>query len=252
MVRFRRQTYSLENATLAMELTLSDRVNIAEGTMGLWLRPERTVRFTAGQFGDFTLGQPPYTDSRGNTRTFSFASAPDNDRILIATRLRDSAFKRSLTVVPLGATFQLMGPMGGFTLHKDAHRPAVFLAGGIGITPVRSIVEHATQRRLAHRICVFYSNQTRARVAFLEDFEAWARTNDNLRFVPTLTQERTEGWAYEHGPIDQQMIAKYVPDLGAPVYYIVGPPAMVRRMKGVLEGIGIHELQIKSEDFAGY
>lgn len=106
--------------------------------MAFRFEPEKPVRFTPGQFGDFTLTDPPYTDAKGNTRTFSFAGAPESDGIMIATRMRDSAFKRSLATLPIGTPVQLMGPMGSFTLHKDSGRPAVFLTGGIGITPVRS------------------------------------------------------------------------------------------------------------------
>lgn len=235
-----------------MKLMLSERRDIAENTKAIWFEPEKPVRFTAGQFGDFTLIDPPYMDEKGSTRTFSFASAPGNDRIMIATRMRDSAFKRSLEKLPIGAPVQLMGPMGSFTLHKDPARPAVFLTGGIGITPVRSIVEQATQTRMPRRIFVFYSNLTRARMAFFEDFEAWSRRNSNLSFIPTLTEERPQDWRFELGKIDRQMLSRHIPEMHASVYYIVGPPTMVATLKELLGEIDLDELQIKSEDFAGY
>ena len=235
-----------------MKLILSDRKDVAEDTKAIWFRPEKPVRFTAGQFGDFALIDPPYVDDKGNTRTFSIANAPGADLIMVATRLRESAYKRSLDALPIGAAVRLMGPMGGFTLHKDASRPAVFLTGGIGITPVRSIVEHATQNRTAHSITVFYSNRTRARAAFLDDFLGWRRDNANLTFVPTLTDEKPESWAFELGPIDRRMLARHIGDLRTPVYYVVGPPSMVATLKGLLEDIGLDEMQIRSEDFAGY
>lgn len=235
-----------------MELRLSDRREVAEGTMAFWFDPERPVRFTPGQFGDFTLTDPPFTDEKGNTRTFSLASAPESDRIMIATRMRDSAFKRSLATLPMGTPVQLMGPMGSFTLHEDPTRPAVFLTGGIGITPVRSIVEQATQQQMPHRILVFYSNRTLGRMAFFDDFQAWSHANENLRFIPLLTEERPKDWKFEVGKFDRRMLSRHVPDLHAPVYYIVGPPAMVAAMNELLKKIGLDELQIKSEDFAGY
>ncbi len=235
-----------------MKLILAHKADIAENTKAIWFEPEKPLRFTPGQFGDFTLTDPPVTDAKGNTRTFSFASAPGHDRIMIATRMRGSAFKRSLEQLPIGTRAQLMGPMGGFTLHKDPARPAVFLTGGIGITPVRSIVEHATRQRMPHRIFVFYANRTIARMAFLDDFQAWSRVNLNLSFIPTLTEEKPKDWELELGAIDRRMLSGYVADLRAPVYYVVGPPAMVATMKTLLEEIGVDEMQIRSEEFAGY
>jgi ferredoxin-NADP reductase len=235
-----------------MKLILSDKRDIAENTKAIWFQPEKPLRFTTGQFGDFTLVDPPFTDERGNTRTFSFASTPESDRIMIATRMRDSAFKRSLEKLPIGTPVQLMGPMGSFTLHKDPIRPAVFLAGGIGITPVRSIVEQATQHRKPHQILVFHSNRTRAQMAFCEDFQVWCRGNMNLSFIPTLTEERPKDWKFELGKIDRRMLSGYISDMHAPVYYIVGPPPMVAAMKELLKETDLDEMQIKSEEFAGY
>lgn len=235
-----------------MKLLLSERRKVAEDTMAFWFEPEKQVQFKPGQFGDFSLVDPPYTDAEGNTRTFSFACAPESERIMIATRVRDSAFKRSLAALPIGSHVQLKGPMGDFVLHKDPKRPAVFLVGGIGVTPVRSIFEHASQHLKTHRLFVFYANATRARTAFFDDFKAWSASNANLSFVPTLTDESPKEWGFETGKIDRQMLSRHLTELNAPVYYVVGPPAMVAAMKELLDDIGIDELQVKSEDFAGY
>lgn len=235
-----------------MNLFLSDSRKVAEDTMAFWFEPEQPMRFKPGQFGDFSIVDPPYTDAEGNTRTFSFASAPESERIMIATRMRESAFKRSLTALPTGSPIQLKGPMGDFVLHKDPKRPAVFLVGGIGITPVRSIVEHASKQHLSHQLFVFYTNATRARAAFIDDFKAWSASNANLSFVPTLTDESPKEWVFETGKLDRQMLSRHISNLNTPIYYVVGPPAMVAAMKEILDDIGIDEMQVKSEDFAGY
>lgn len=235
-----------------MKLLLSKKEEVADGTMAFWFEPEKPMQFTAGQFGDFTLTNPPFEDAKGNTRTFSLAGTPGDDRIMIATRMRDSAFKNSLAALPIGSPVQFMGPMGSFTLHKDPARPAVFLTGGIGITPVRSIVEYATIQKLSHRIVLFYSNTTLSRTAFLKDFDAWSKSNANFSFIPTLTDENPDGWAFETSLLDHEMLSRHVSDLHAPIYYVVGPPGMVAAMKKMLEEIGIDDMQIRSEDFAGY
>ena len=95
--------------------------------------------FEAGQAIDVTLVAPSETDAEGNTRTFTIASAPYEKSLMVATRMRDTAFKRVLKVMPVGTAVQIEGPIGDLTLHRDAARTAVFLAGGIGITPFRSI-----------------------------------------------------------------------------------------------------------------
>src|SRR6516164_9381603 len=99
--------------------------------------------FTTGQSVDLTLLNPPETDSEGNIRTFSIASAPFEDQLMFATRMRDTAFKQSLKKMPFGTVVKMDSAMGSFTLHKNSAKPAVFLAGGIGVTPFSSIVRQA-------------------------------------------------------------------------------------------------------------
>ncbi len=235
-----------------MRFILRDKREIADGTMAFWLEPPPGFTFLPGQFAEFTLINPPRTDQRGNTRAFSFANSPHDEQILIATRLSGSAFKENLSRAPPGTELEVLGPMGVLTLHDDASTPAVFLTGGIGITPVRSIVKHATEERLSHRLIVFYSNRTLAASAFFDDFTRWARENPNLIFVPTITDEHRKDWQGEHGFIDADMIRRYVSDPMQAVYYIVGPPAMVEAMKKVVNGLGVAPQRVKTEDFVGY
>jgi ferredoxin-NADP reductase len=235
-----------------MHFILRDRREIAEGTMAFWFEPPADFRFKPGQFVEFTLIDPPRRDAKGNTRALSIASSPRDPLILVATRLSPSAFKENLRTAPPGTVVEGLGPMGVLTLHEDPARPAVFLTGGIGITPVRSIVKHATEERLPHRLVVFYSNRTRAASAFLEDFTRWAKENPNLLFVPTLTDEHPADWSGEHGFIDAAMIRRHLPNPTEAIYYIVGPPAMVEAMKKLAQALGVPPERVKSEDFVGY
>ena len=106
---------------------LLNRVEVAEGTMAFHFEKPSGFAFKAGQAADLTLLNPPETDSEGNTRTFSIASAPYERQLLFVTRMRDTAFKRSLKKVPLGTEVQMSSPMGSFTLHKNSGKPAVLL-----------------------------------------------------------------------------------------------------------------------------
>jgi ferredoxin-NADP reductase len=113
--------------------------------------------FKAGQALAWTLIDPPETDDEGGMRNFSIASAPGEADLMIATRMRDTAFKRVLKTMPLGTEVHIVGPFGSLTLHQNTARPAVFLAGGIGITPFRSMLRKprkppASRRRKPKRI----------------------------------------------------------------------------------------------------
>jgi len=156
-----------ETPLLGYRPKLLNRVEVAEGTMAFYLERPSGFDFKPGQTADFTLMNPPETDSEGNTRTFSIASAPFENELMFVTRMRDTAFKRSLKVIPLGTELQMSHAMGSFTLHKNSAKPAVFLAGGIGVTPFFSIVRQADRDRMSHRLYFFYSNHRPEDAPFL-------------------------------------------------------------------------------------
>src|SRR4029077_11417158 len=114
---------------------LKEKEHLAEGTMGFYFAKPEGFQFKAGQYVDVTLIDPAETDAEGNIRSFSIASAPENEHLLVATRMRDTAFKRVLRMAHADLEVNMEGPIGSFTLHNNAAKPAVFLAGGIGITP---------------------------------------------------------------------------------------------------------------------
>jgi ferredoxin-NADP reductase len=140
---------------------LKNRFPAAERTMAFQFEKPANFIFRPGQWIDITLLNPAETDAEGNVRGFSIATAPYEDTLMVATRMRDTAFKRELAKVPLNTEFKIAGPGGNLTLHNNPARTAVFLAGGIGVTPVRSILFHAAKQRLPHRILFFFSNRRR-------------------------------------------------------------------------------------------
>jgi ferredoxin-NADP reductase len=166
---------------------LLNRVEVAEGTMAFQFEKPPGFDFKSGQTADLTLLNPPETDSEGNVRTFSIASAPFEDQLRFATRMRDTAFKRSLKKVPLGTVVKMDSPMGSFTLHRNSVKPAVFLAGGIGITPFSSIVRQADHDRAANKLYLFYSNRRPEETCFIEVLQNLEKTNPNFRFIATMT-----------------------------------------------------------------
>src|SRR5262245_4599046 len=167
---------------------LNERRDVAEGTMAFFLEKPPGLQFKAGQYMNFTLIDPPETDAEGNTRSFSIASAPFEADLAVATRMRDTAFKRVFRTLTLRSEVRISGPFGSFTLHTDASRPAVFLVGGIGITPFRSIILDAAHNKLAHQLYLFYSNRRPEDAAFLEELRLAEQHNPNYKFVGTMTQ----------------------------------------------------------------
>jgi ferredoxin-NADP reductase len=235
-------------------LEFRNKNEVAEGTLSFTLEKPADFSFKPGQSADLTLVNAPETDSEGNTRTFSMASAPSENEIMFATRLRDTAFKRSLRNMKPGTRIKVDGPMGSFNLHKNASKPAVFLAGGIGITPFLSMIREAARQKDSHQIYLFYSNRRPEDAAFLTELAAMPQQNPNFHFIGTMVEleKSKQSWSGERGFIDPAMLRRHLPDLAGPIYYAAGPPAMVAAMKEMLVKAGVDEDDVRSEDFPGY
>ena len=233
---------------------LLSRVEVAEGTMAFHFEKPFGFSFKAGQFADVTLTDPSETDAEGNTRTFSIASPPFENELVFTTRMRDTAFKRSLKKVPLATEVQIGVAAGSFTLHKNRAKPAVFRAGGIGITPFLSIVRQADRDRLPHKLYLFYSNRRPEDAAFLETLQTLETTNPNFRLICTMTEmsKSKKEWKGETALIDKEMLSRHLATLQGPIYYIAGPPTMVAAMRQTLVSAGVEEDDIRAEEFAGY
>jgi ferredoxin-NADP reductase len=235
-------------------MTLVDRQQIASDTMAFWFEPDDGhFEFRAGQHIDLVFAQPQQGCENDNFRTFSLASSPqENKSIMIAMRMRKTIFKNALQAAAFGTKFVVSRARGSFALHKDASRPAVFLAGGIGIAPIRSILQHAAQERLEHKLFLFYSNRAIDDAAFMEELESLGAQNHNFIFVPTVTGQRTLAWPYEKGHINHEMLKRYLVGLKGPVYYIAGPSGMVTAMTSLLNSSGVSEDDMKTEEFGDY
>jgi ferredoxin-NADP reductase len=233
---------------------LLNRVEVAEGTMSFHFEKPPGFDFKSGQSSDLTLENPPENDSEGNVRTFSITSAPFEDELMFTTRMRDTAFKRSLKRVPLGTPVKIESPTGSFTLHKNQAKPAVFLAGGIGITPFFSIVQQADHDRLPHKLQLFYSNRRPEYAPFLDVLQMLEKSNPNFHLVCTMTEmsKSRKEWKGETGLINQEMLSRHLTNLKGPIYYIAGPPAMVAGLRKMLVAANVDEDDIRTEEFAGY
>ena len=233
---------------------LRSRELVAEGTMAFHFEKPVSFVFTPGQFINMDLLSPAETDAEGNTRAFSVSSAPYEDTIVVTTRLRDTAFKRVLKTMPLETEVKIEGPFGDLLLHNDVERAAVLLAGGIGITPFHSILLDAVKRKLPHHIFLFFSNNRPEDAPFLDELQLLEKRNTNYKFIGTMTSmEKSKlSWQGERGVINKEMLGRHLKNAASPIYYIAGPPGMVKGLHSMLQGAGIDDDDIRTEEFTGY
>ena len=220
---------------------------VAEGTMAFHFEKPPGFRFKPGQAIDLILAEARHA--------FSIVSAPDERDLVVATRMRDSTFKRALGALPIGAQASIDGPFGSLTLHSKVERPAVFIAGGIGITPFMSMLRHAAGSASRQKLVLLYSNREPGHAAFLGELEQLARVLPCFHMVATVTGKRGKspvGWTGETGRINESVVRRATEGLVDPVFYVAGPPAMVASMRDELGDAGIYSDDIRSEEFYGY
>jgi glycine betaine catabolism B len=218
--------------------------------------------YTAGQFAFFDIGGV-LNDPKGPIRHFTISSSPTENFIMLSTRIRDSPYKKRLSTLEAGTKVRIRGPEGQFVLHKDYSKPAIFLSGGIGVTPFRSMIKYATDKQLPLKITMFDSNRNRNNILFKQEFDKWSNINKNLKIIYTINEDNhdehhsstTNEWKGEHGRINKEMILKYIDDfiLKDSIFYICGPPGMLKAMKSLIQDeLKIPNERVMTEEFTGY
>jgi ferredoxin-NADP reductase len=178
---------------------------------------------------------------------------------LISTRIRDTQYKQKLASLKEGAKILVWGPEGDFVLHDDYSKPAVFLSGGIGVTPFRSMIKYATDKQLPIKITMFDSNKNQQNILYKEEFDRWAEQNKNFKVIYAVTEEEQEAinsnWSGERGRIGKLMLERHLSkgEIGNAIFYICGPPGMLKAMQELLQKeMQIPKDRFKVEAFTGY
>jgi ferredoxin-NADP reductase len=236
-----------------MQARIKEKREVAKGTLLVTfdlLGAE--VAFTPGQYFFVTLPDVGHQDAKGLRRHITVVTSPNERGVLgLATRMRDSAFKRSLGELPVGTEVEVEPPKGSFGLPEDTSRPLVFVAGGIGITVFRSMLRFIREKGLPYQVTLIYSNRDRESTAFLGELQELERENRDLRLVLTMTQDR--GWEGESRRIDSQFFRDYLEgDLNESTFLVAGPPAMVAGVQDALAGAGVEDENVIAEGYSGY
>lgn len=238
----------------SLTVQLLRRENVAHATTAFHLTKPDGFTFKPGQAVDLILLGANAAEGDNGKHAFSIVSAPFESELVVTTRMRDSAFKRVLKDLPTGSSLGLDGPFGALTLHKNRARAAVFIAGGIGITPFMSILRQAANDQLPQRIVLLYSNRRPEDSAFLAELQQLELQNQQFRLIATMTQMDQSKliWQGETQQIDETLLRKVAAELPEPIFYLAGPPPMVSSMQAALNRAGVDDDDIRVEEFYGY
>ncbi len=242
----------------AFEVALKGKRQVADGTMEFIFQKPAGFTFRAGQHLRMTIPNLSESIEGGNKRFMTLANTPQDVDLVLAMRMTGSAFKNTLNEMQVGqkALIEiLLGvPHGAFALHDDQRIPAVFIAGGIGIIPAYSMVKDWEQRKLTHKLALFYSNRRPEDAPYLSELEELSKRNPSFRLVATMTEPEKSSmqWHGETGFISEEMLKKHIPDFSKPTYYISGMAEMVDAMKALIVRLGGKEENIKAEEFSGF
>lgn len=233
-------------------LTLLRIEQAAAGAYDFIFSPDRAFAFEPGQYLEWTLAVP-HADNRGNRRQFTIASAPDDDEVRLGVKFypESSAFKRTLAAMQPGDHIHASQLSGNFVMPRDPNRKLAFIAGGIGMTPFRSMLQHLLNRHERRPIVVLYGNLAADDVAYGDVLD---RAEDELgiRTVHVLEQGKPRDANTRTGRIDADLIRDEVPDFADRIFYVSGPRGMVTAVTQALHSLGVARSRVRTDFFAGF
>ena len=233
-------------------LPLDRKEQLSKNALAFLFRPADMVDFFAGQYMEWTLPHEG-VDSRGNRRYFSLASSPTEDDLMVVARFPDkpSSYKRTMQVMNPGQTIVAAQLSGDFVL-PEGNEKLVFIAGGIGIAPFRSMIKYLVDKRVQKDVVLIYSEHNRSDFLFADLFDQAAEMGVQTVYVVTDPKAEESGWKGKIGHIDAKMITELVPDFGERKFFVSGPQLLVGAAKKTLESLGLPRAQIVTDYFPGY
>lgn len=234
-----------------MRATVAEKREVAKGTLLVLFAVDDYPDYRPGAYFWVELPDRGDNDEKGLRRHITLVTSPTETGVVgLATRLRDTAFKRTLAGLEVGDEVEVEEPKGSFLLPEDTVPEYVFVAGGIGITPFRSMLRYIADEQLRYRVSLVYSNRDRASTAFLEELDELARRIEGLRIVHVLTDD--PDWIGETRRLDADVLRDHVGDLQAHTFLVAGPPPMAEGVADSLRAAGVPEDRVLADKFSGY
>jgi ferredoxin-NADP reductase len=231
---------------IQLESEVTDVIQRTKDVKSVRFRRPNEFKYLPGQWAFLTVG----SDEEQKTKPLSFSSSPTEDYLEFTKRLTGHEFSNAFATMEMGDTATISGPYGKLTLQEN-HKKICMLSGGIGITPLRSMIRYSTDKEMKTNIILLYSNRFEDAIAFMDDFDEIQVRNPNFKVITTITRPGS-AWKGLTGRINREMIEKKVPDYAERVFYSCGPKPMVDAMVDMLRKMGLPEKQIKYEYFSGY
>ncbi|MBU0503613.1 MAG: FAD-dependent oxidoreductase [Candidatus Omnitrophota bacterium] len=212
--------------------------------------PEKKIDFIAGQFLQVIFDENNRNNKELN-KYLSFSSSPGHDYFEVTKRISESAFSAKLESLKTGDDFLFKASMGA-CVFKDEYKKIAFLIGGIGITPVISIIEYITGNKINTDVMLFYSNRNEEDIAFKTELDKWRENNLNIKVFYTVTDCQPVNKECIFGRIDKDLLLNKIPDIKERLFFIFGPPKMVEAMENICVEVSSIKENIKTESFIGY
>lgn len=229
---------------------LKERIARTQATQSFRFIPDERISFLPGQFLQ-VIFDPRDTNNKELNKYLSFSSSPAREYIEVTKRLSQSQFSQKLKSLNLGDEVLLKAPMGN-CVFKDEYKKIGFLIGGIGITPVISIIEYITDKKLDTDVVLFYSNRTPEEIAFKKELNYWRSTNKNIKVIFTVTDCKPKDPVCIFGRINADLLRQENWNLGERILFIFGPPKMVEAMSNLCLELGCRKEGLRIENFIGY
>lgn len=231
-----------------MNVTFDHSEATADHIMTFWFKPEKPVKYTAGQFTELYLPHPN-ADNRGQRHWFTLSSSPTDPLLSITTKFapdHGSTFKQALQQVKPGTALKLAEPMGDFVLPKDQSIPLVFVAGGIGVTPIHSMIKYLHDTGEKRTVHLIYALTHIEEEAFEPLFKQYGVK------LTTVVKEPSATYKGEVGTLDPDRILQLAGDDGKALFYLSGPEPLVELLTKGLKNKGINKHRIVTDYFPGY
>lgn len=234
-----------------MRATVAEKRKVAKGTLLVLFAVDDYPDHRPGSYFWVELPDRGHDDEKGLRRHISLVTSPTERGVVgLATRLRDSAFKRTLAELEVGDEVEVEEPKGSFLLPEDTDPEYVFVAGGIGITVFRAMLRYIADEALPYRITLVFSNRDSASAAFLDELEELERRIDGLRVVLTMTDD--EGWQGETRHLDADVLRDLLGGLEGKTFLVAGPPQMAQSVADSLLAAGVPDDRVLADKFSGY